>query len=37
MKLFKMVAVVDKHDRIILQTGALDAAGLKPGRRRACR
>jgi len=31
MKLFKLVAVVDKHDRIILQTGALDAAGLKPG------
>ena len=31
MKLFKMVTSVDKHGRIILQTGALDAAGLKPG------
>ncbi|AGL02901.1 AbrB/MazE/SpoVT family DNA-binding domain-containing protein [Desulfoscipio gibsoniae] len=31
MKLFKMVTSVDKHGRITLQTGALDAAGLKPG------
>lgn len=31
MKLFKMVAVVDKHGRITLQTAMLDAAGLKPG------
>lgn len=31
MKLFKSVAVVDKHGRITLQTAMLDAAGLKPG------
>ena len=31
MKLYKTVAVVDKHGRITLQTGMLDAAGLKPG------
>ena len=31
MKLFKMVTSVDKHGRITLQTGVLDAAGLKPG------
>lgn len=31
MKLYKTAAVVDKHGCIVLQTGMLDAAGLKPG------
>ena len=31
MKLFKTVAVVDKHGRITLQTAMFDAVGLKPG------
>lgn len=31
MKLYKTAAVVDKHGRVTLQTGMLDAAGLKPG------
>lgn len=31
MKLYKTVAVVDKHGRITLQAGMLDTAGLKPG------
>jgi len=31
MKLYKTVAVVDKHGRVTLQMGILDAAGLKPG------
>lgn len=31
MKLYKTAVVVDKYGRIVLQTGMLDAAGLKPG------